>query len=63
MLDRPVAGFTVKRSGDDLRYLTEMIETGLITPVIDKTYSLDGAAAAMIELECGHVRGKLVITV
>jgi NADPH:quinone reductase-like Zn-dependent oxidoreductase len=63
MLGRPVAGFTVKRNGDDLRYLTELIETGLITTVVDKTYTLDGVAAAMTELEGGHVRGKLVVTI
>lgn len=63
MRGRPVAGFTVKRNGDDLRHLTEMIEAGLIKTVIDKTYSLDGAAEAMTELEGGHVRGKLVVTV
>jgi NADPH:quinone reductase-like Zn-dependent oxidoreductase len=63
MLGRPVAGFTVKRSGEDLRYLTGMIEAGLITTVVDKTYTLDGVAAAMTELEGGHVRGKLVVTI
>jgi NADPH:quinone reductase-like Zn-dependent oxidoreductase len=63
MLRRPVAGFTVKRDGEDLRDLTEMIDTDLITPVIDRTYTLDGVAAAMAELEGGHVRGKLVVTV
>jgi NADPH:quinone reductase-like Zn-dependent oxidoreductase len=63
MLSRPVTGFTVKRDGEDLRDLTEMIDADLITPVIDRTYTLDGVAAAMAELEGGHVRGKLVVTV
>jgi NADPH:quinone reductase-like Zn-dependent oxidoreductase len=40
-----------------------LIETGLITTVVDKTYTLDGVAAAMTELEGGHVRGKLVVTI
>jgi NADPH:quinone reductase-like Zn-dependent oxidoreductase len=40
-----------------------MIETGLISTVVDKTYTLDGAAAAMTELEGGHVRGKLVVKI
>lgn len=63
MLGRPVAGFTVRRNGDDLRYLTEMIEAGLIKTVIDRSYTLDGVPSAMTELEGGHVRGKLVVTV
>ena len=63
MLGRPEAGFTVKHAAGDLRFLTELIETGLITPVIDTKFSLDGVAEAMTVLEAGHVRGKLVVTV
>jgi NADPH:quinone reductase-like Zn-dependent oxidoreductase len=32
-----------------------------VTPVIDKTYKLSEAAAAMRDLETGRARGKIVI--
>ncbi|MEO8292967.1 MAG: zinc-binding dehydrogenase, partial [Actinomycetota bacterium] len=43
--------------------LTELIEAGTLTPVIDRTYPLIEAADAIRYLEQGHTRGKVVITV
>jgi NADPH:quinone reductase-like Zn-dependent oxidoreductase len=51
------------RSHDDLEMLTGLIEAGKVTPVIDRTYPLAEAPAAMGYLEEGHARGKIVITV
>lgn len=51
------------RSKEDLRYLGEMIASGKVTPVIDKTYSLSDTPEAIRYLETGHARGKLVIAV
>ena len=53
---------TAKPSGDDLEFLKGLIETGKVTPVIDRVYPLDDAADAMRYLEQGHVRGKVVVT-
>jgi NADPH:quinone reductase-like Zn-dependent oxidoreductase len=47
----------------DLATLKELIETGKITPVIDRTYSLSETPDAIRYLEEGHARGKVVITV
>jgi NADPH:quinone reductase-like Zn-dependent oxidoreductase len=47
----------------DLESLTELIEAGKVTPVIDKTYPLSEAPAAIGYLAAGHARGKVVITV
>jgi NADPH:quinone reductase-like Zn-dependent oxidoreductase len=63
LLGKPVDGFTARPSADDLHYLTELIEQGLVRPVIQRSFSLDGVAEAMAELEEGHVSGKLVVTV
>jgi NADPH:quinone reductase-like Zn-dependent oxidoreductase len=52
-----------KEHHEELLRLTELIEAGRITPVIDRTYPLSEAAAAVRHLEEGHVRGKVVITV
>jgi NADPH:quinone reductase-like Zn-dependent oxidoreductase len=47
----------------DLATLKELIESGRITPVIDRTYSLSETADALRYLEEGHAQGKVVITV
>ena len=46
----------------DLTFLTELIESGKVTPVIDRVYSLREVPDAMVYLERGHARGKVVIT-
>jgi NADPH:quinone reductase-like Zn-dependent oxidoreductase len=48
---------------DDLVVLGELIEAGKLTPVIDRTYPLSEVPEAIRQLEQGHARGKLVITV
>jgi NADPH:quinone reductase-like Zn-dependent oxidoreductase len=55
--------FEAKRSKEDLQVLKELIESGKVSPVIDRTYPLSEAPEAMRYLEEGHARGKVVITV
>ena len=45
----------------DLVPLTDLIDTGRLTPSIDRTYTLDRARDAMRQLEAGTVRGKICI--
>jgi NADPH:quinone reductase-like Zn-dependent oxidoreductase len=52
-----------KSNKKDLVVLTEFLEAGKITPVIDRTYPLAEVAEAIGYLENGHARGKVVITV
>jgi NADPH:quinone reductase-like Zn-dependent oxidoreductase len=47
----------------DLLVLKEMIESGKITPVIDRTFPLSQTPDAFRYLEEEHARGKVVITV
>ena len=47
---------------EDLVVLKELVESGKLTPVIDKTYQLRETPAALGYIEGGHVRGKVVIT-
>ena len=51
------------KPNQDLGFLNELIESGQITPVIDRTYPLSEVPEAMRYLEEGHARGKIVITV
>ena len=55
--------FVSKENHEDLIVLKELIESGKITPVIDRTYPLTEAPQAIRYLEQGHARGKIVITV
>jgi NADPH:quinone reductase-like Zn-dependent oxidoreductase len=48
---------------DDLMVLAELIEAGKLTPIIGRTYPLGEVPEAIRQLEQGHTRGKLVITV
>jgi NADPH:quinone reductase-like Zn-dependent oxidoreductase len=53
----------VKDPGDRLAVLTELIETGKLMPVIDRTFPLSEVPEAMRYLESGKARGKIVVTV
>jgi NADPH:quinone reductase-like Zn-dependent oxidoreductase len=55
--------FVNKENQEDLLVLKELIESGKVTPVIDRTYPLSEVPEAMRYLEGGHARGKVVITV
>ncbi|MEE9177150.1 MAG: zinc-binding dehydrogenase, partial [Acidimicrobiia bacterium] len=48
---------------EDLAVLAGFLESGEVTPVIDRTYPLEETAEAIRYLEKGHARGKVVITV
>jgi NADPH:quinone reductase-like Zn-dependent oxidoreductase len=48
---------------EDLLFLAELVEAGALTPVIDRSYPLPEAAAAIAYLETGHARGKVAVTV
>src|SRR5918911_1732329 len=48
---------------EDLVILRELVESGKLSPVIDRKYPLHETPAALGYIEGGHVRGKVVITV
>lgn len=48
---------------DDLAVLAGLVVEGKVAPVIDRTYPLAEAPAALAHLGEGHARGKTVITV
>ena len=47
----------------DLQFVTELIEAGKITPVIDRTFPLSEVPDAIRYLHAGKARGKIAITV
>jgi NADPH:quinone reductase-like Zn-dependent oxidoreductase len=62
-LSQTVALYMATRTRDDLLLLTELIEAGKVTPVIDRSYPLSKVPEAIRYLEAGHAQGKVVITV
>ncbi|NOJ61747.1 NAD(P)-dependent alcohol dehydrogenase [Arthrobacter sp. 260] len=55
--------FTSIGKRQDLLTLTDLLRTGQVKPVIDRTYRLDEAADALRYVGAGHTRGKVVMTV
>lgn len=68
---RALSGFTRQRlkpflsveKRQDLLALADLLATGQVTPVIDRTYPLAQAADALRHVGAGHTRGKVVVTV
>jgi NADPH:quinone reductase-like Zn-dependent oxidoreductase len=54
--------FVSSENYEDLIVLKELIESGKVTSVIDRTYPLAEVPEAIRYLKEGHVRGKVVIT-
>jgi NADPH:quinone reductase-like Zn-dependent oxidoreductase len=52
-----------KSNTADLILLKELIDGGRLAPVIERTYQLAEVPDAVLEVERGHTRGKIVISV
>ena len=55
--------FISSENHEDMIVLKELIESGKVTPVIDRTYPLSEVPEAIRYLRQGRARGKVVITV
>ena len=55
--------FLVSQSREDLIVLKDMIESGKVTPVMDRAYSFSETPQAIGRVGAGHARGKIAITV
>jgi NADPH:quinone reductase-like Zn-dependent oxidoreductase len=55
--------FISKENHEDLLVLKELIESGKLTPVIDRTFPLAEVPEAIRYLQEGHAQGKVVISV
>ncbi len=54
-----IASFNQK----DMMTLAELLQSGKIKPVIDRTYKLSEVSRALLYLQEGHARGKVVLSV
>lgn len=62
-VDQEIGMHLARLTADDLAYLADLMQAGKVTPVIDRSYSLDEIADAMRYSETGHARGKIVVTI
>jgi NADPH:quinone reductase-like Zn-dependent oxidoreductase len=58
-----IVTFMARVCVEDLAVLKELIESGALTPVIERTYSLSEVPDAMRYVAGGHARAKVVINV
>jgi NADPH:quinone reductase-like Zn-dependent oxidoreductase len=55
--------FILAKRQENLIALTELIETGKVTPAMDRAYPLCEAAQALAHVGTGHARGKVAVIV
>jgi len=55
--------FLADLNQNDMNLLHDMLESGKLKPVIDRSYKLSEVPAAIAYLEEGHARGKVVIAI
>ena len=53
--------YIAKLTNDDLNVLRDLMQSGKVAPVIDRTYKISETQDAVRYLEEGHARGKVVI--
>lgn len=49
-------------SGAQLERITELIDSGELRPIVDRTFPFDAAPEALAYVETGRARGKVVVT-
>jgi NADPH:quinone reductase-like Zn-dependent oxidoreductase len=55
--------FVAKINNEDLQLMADLMASGEVKPVVDRSYALDRVPEALDYLGEGHARGKIVITV
>ncbi|HMG71597.1 MAG TPA: NADP-dependent oxidoreductase [Gemmatimonadaceae bacterium] len=51
----------VRASGDQLRQISSLIDSGIIRPVIDRVFPFESTKEAMAYVETGRAKGKVVV--
>src|SRR5580658_4875806 len=62
-VSQKMPGLIAKVNSEDLAILADLVQSGKVIPVVDRTCTLREIAEAVRHVESGHVRGKVVIAV
>jgi NADPH:quinone reductase-like Zn-dependent oxidoreductase len=54
--------YITKPAQEGLEQIRDLIQSGAVTPVVDRVYSLEDASRAIEHVARGHTRGKVVIS-
>ncbi|GHJ61356.1 NADPH:quinone reductase [Nocardioides sp. OK12] len=57
-----LTSFMAKETAADLAELADLVDRGVVRPVLERTYALDEAAKAIDHLVAGHARGKVAVS-
>jgi NADPH:quinone reductase-like Zn-dependent oxidoreductase len=60
---RKAVWFVAKPNAADLQTLAELMESGAVTPAIERTYELSEVGDALAYVGAGHARAKVVVNV
>jgi NADPH:quinone reductase-like Zn-dependent oxidoreductase len=55
--------YIAKLTKDDLNVLRDLMQSGKVSPVVDRTYNLNQTVDAVRYLEEGHAHGKVVVNI
>ena len=61
--DKSVVITAGRRSGEDLRHIKELLDTGQLKPVVDKHFALAQMSQAHAYVESGRKQGSVAVTV
>jgi NADPH:quinone reductase-like Zn-dependent oxidoreductase len=62
-IDQKMGMMMAQGNKADLNILADLMQSGKVTPVIDRTYPLSEIREAIRYLETGRARGKVIIKV
>ncbi len=63
LVSQTLGTFVASENAEDLIALRTLLEAAAVAPVIDRTYPLRDAAAAIRYVQAGHATGKVVISI
>jgi NADPH:quinone reductase-like Zn-dependent oxidoreductase len=63
MWDKKFVRYTTTSNQADLKFLSDLIAAGKVTPFVEKIYPLSETAEALRYFNEGHARGKLIIAI
>ena len=62
-IDQKFVSYITTSDQADLKFLSDLMAEGKVTPFVEKTYPLAETAEALRYFEQGHARGKIVIKI